>query len=277
MAFSQAKISSIFESTNTARRRLSFGATRTLPLVVKHVKPIKVARSRLTNEFGPNEWFVPKAQAEMCAADAPVLRETDSWAGRELGSFDLTDRRFDHLAKLPTLLFGNRSQQILNLRNAFPHESHNGNVGDASDPGVANQLKVKRCQPLGLVGVTSTGGFPFEQTPCAVQVADGIDIGHEFVAVCEWTNDFFCMLRLGWRMRIRLSRANCSSRPIPWRSRRSQSSPWEYSSGTSRYVPHSLNNASPASWRSKSAASAFSKHRPKHSAARDSFSLQPSR
>src|ERR1700693_998190 len=120
MAFSQAKIASIFESTNTARRRLSFGAIKALPLVVKHVKPIKVARSRLTNEFGPNQRLVPKAQAEVSTADASVLRESDSWVGRELGGFDLTCGRFDQLAKLLTLLLRDRSQQILNLRDALP-------------------------------------------------------------------------------------------------------------------------------------------------------------
>src|ERR1019366_2390382 len=125
----------------------------------KHIKPIKVARSRLTNQFSPNQWLVPQAQAEMGTADAPVLRETDSWAGRELGRFDLTDRRFHHLAKLATLLVGNRSQQILNLRDALPHESHNGDIGDEADPGVADQLEVKRCQSFGLLGVTGTGGF----------------------------------------------------------------------------------------------------------------------
>src|ERR1700693_6088506 len=110
MAFSHAKISSIFESTNTARRRLSFGAARGLPLVVKHVKPIKVGGSWLTNEFGSDECLVPKAQTEVCTADAPVLRETDSWVGWELGSFDLTGGRFDQLAKLLALFFRNRSQ-----------------------------------------------------------------------------------------------------------------------------------------------------------------------
>src|SRR6202140_2569779 len=81
MALSHAKISSIFESTNTARRRLSFGGMNGLPLVVKHVKPIKVARSWLTNEFGSNECLVPEAQSEMRAAYTPVLRKTDSWVG----------------------------------------------------------------------------------------------------------------------------------------------------------------------------------------------------
>jgi len=79
MAFSHNKISSIFESTNTARRRLSFGATSGLPLVVKHVKPIKVGGSWLTNEFGLGECLVPEAQAEVCTANTPVLREADSW------------------------------------------------------------------------------------------------------------------------------------------------------------------------------------------------------
>ena len=63
--------------------------------------------------------------------------------GRELGSFDLTNRRINYLAKLSTLLVGDRSQQILNLRDAFPYESHNGDVRDASDPGVADELKIK--------------------------------------------------------------------------------------------------------------------------------------
>jgi hypothetical protein len=114
-----------------------------------------------------------------------------------LGCFDLTDRRFHHLAKLPSLLVRNRSQQILNFRNTFPNESHNGHIGDSGDPRVANQLEVKRRQPLGLVGVTSTRGFPFEQSLFAVQVANGIDIGDEFVSVCELTNDFLLYVVLG--------------------------------------------------------------------------------
>jgi hypothetical protein len=40
---------------------LSFGGKKSLPLVAKHVKPIKVARSWLTNEFGSDECLVPEA------------------------------------------------------------------------------------------------------------------------------------------------------------------------------------------------------------------------
>src|ERR1700722_14097521 len=119
----------------------------------------------------------------MGTADAPVLWETDSRTGRELCPLDLANRRFHQLAKLPTLFFGHRSQQVLNLRDAFPHECHNGYLRDATDPGVADQLKVKRCQPLRYFRIPSTGGFPFKQSSCPVQMADGIDVGHEFVAV----------------------------------------------------------------------------------------------
>ena len=96
----------------------------------------------MTNEFEINKRLVAKAQAEVDAADAPVLREPDPGPRKELGGFNLTDRRINQLAKLSTLLVGNCSQQILNLRDTFPHESHNGDVGDPSDPGVADQLEI---------------------------------------------------------------------------------------------------------------------------------------
>src|ERR1700688_1108713 len=98
----------------------------------------------------------------MCTANASVLRKPDSWMRRKLCSFNLTSGRFDQLTKLLPLLFCNRSQQVLNFRNAFPNKRHNGDVGDASDPGVADELKVKRRQPLGLIRITGTRGFPFE-------------------------------------------------------------------------------------------------------------------
>jgi hypothetical protein len=41
----------------------------------------------------------------MSTADAPVLRETDSWVRRELRSFDLSSGRFNELPKLLALFF----------------------------------------------------------------------------------------------------------------------------------------------------------------------------
>ena len=104
----------------------------------------------------------------MGTADAPVLWESDSWPRKEPGSFDLTDRRVNKLAKLLPLLFGDRSQQVLNLRDAFPHKRHNGDVGDARDPGVADELKVKRGQSVGLVRVTSARSLPLANTNAVI-------------------------------------------------------------------------------------------------------------
>jgi hypothetical protein len=76
VVFCNAKIASIFESTNTARQRSS--AIKGLPLVVKHIKPIEVGGGWLANEFDPNECLIPEAQDEVRTADAPVPREADS-------------------------------------------------------------------------------------------------------------------------------------------------------------------------------------------------------
>ena len=121
----------------------------------------------------------------MGAADASVLGEADAGPGQELSSFDLTGRCFDQLAKLPPLLFGDRSRQILNLRDPFPDEGHDGHLGDAADPGVADQLQIQSGQALRLLRVTSRGGLPFQQTLRAIQISDGIDVGHELAAARE--------------------------------------------------------------------------------------------
>jgi len=76
-----------------------------------------------------SDWL-PRHKPMVGAADAPVLWETDPGPSQELCVFDLTDYRINQLVKLSTLLVGNRSQQILNLREAFPHESYDGDVGD---------------------------------------------------------------------------------------------------------------------------------------------------
>jgi hypothetical protein len=64
----------------------------------------------MTNAFGINKRLAGKAQAEVGTADTPVLREADAGPRKELGGFNLTDRRIDQLTKLPTLLVGNGSE-----------------------------------------------------------------------------------------------------------------------------------------------------------------------
>src|ERR1700690_1862093 len=101
--FSHAKISSIFESTSEARRRLSFGVTKGLPLVVKMVKPIKVTGSRTADELRVDELLVVQAQTQLGAAHASVLWEADTAVWDELACFDLTDGGSHQLAELTPL------------------------------------------------------------------------------------------------------------------------------------------------------------------------------
>jgi hypothetical protein len=61
VSFSQGKTSSNFESAKTPRRRLSFEDIKLCPLVVERVKPIKITRSRLTNESDMGPSIVPEA------------------------------------------------------------------------------------------------------------------------------------------------------------------------------------------------------------------------
>src|SRR6201998_4374903 len=133
----------------------------------------------------------------MGATDAAVLWETDTRSGRESSAFNLTDHLINHLAKLLALLFADRSREILNLREALPHKSHNRDFGNAGDPGVANHLRIESGDPLGLFRVAGTGGLPFEETPCAVELANRIDIGQEFVSVRERADEFLLPVSFG--------------------------------------------------------------------------------
>src|SRR5271170_6688278 len=112
---SQCRISSIFSSTNKARRRFSLGAIGGGPLLLKLVNPIKVARSRPANQFRIQQLLIPQADPEMRAAHTAVLGESDSTVRKELTRFNLVDRRLHQLAKFPALLLINRCLQILNL------------------------------------------------------------------------------------------------------------------------------------------------------------------
>jgi hypothetical protein len=54
------------------------------PLIHKFVKPIKVARSRPTDQIRFNQLLITEAKAQMRAADTAVLREADAAVGGEL-------------------------------------------------------------------------------------------------------------------------------------------------------------------------------------------------
>jgi hypothetical protein len=62
-----------------------------------------------------------------------------------MARFNLVDRGLHELAKVPALLFIDRSFQILNFGRIFSNEDNQSNVGNPRHPGIANQLWIE-CQ-----------------------------------------------------------------------------------------------------------------------------------
>jgi hypothetical protein len=63
------------------------------------------------------------------------------------------------------------------------HEDHQRHFRDAGDPGIANQLRIKREQPDGRLRRPAGGALPVRDTSDAIQLADGIDIGNKLIRV----------------------------------------------------------------------------------------------
>lgn len=78
----------------------------------------------------------------MRTAHAAVLREANPAVRWKLASFDLVDRRFDQPTELTALFLGDRGFQILDLRPLFSHEHNEGDVGNATNPGIANEPRI---------------------------------------------------------------------------------------------------------------------------------------
>src|SRR5207247_9808804 len=53
--------------------------------------------------------------------------------------------------------------------------------GNASNPGIANQLRVKSQQSVWLFRETAGSCLPFEQSAAVVQPSEGVDVCHELV------------------------------------------------------------------------------------------------
>src|SRR6516162_7269529 len=98
----------------------------------------------------------------MGAAHTPVLRESNAAVWKELSRLDLIDRSLDQLAKLPALSFVDRGLQILNLRCVLSYKYNQGNLRNASHPGITNELWVKSQKTSGLFRVSRGRSFPVD-------------------------------------------------------------------------------------------------------------------
>jgi hypothetical protein len=55
-------------------------------------------------------------------------------------------------------------------------EDNQSNLADATDPGITDQLRIKRENPLGLLGLPAGRGFPVDQMTLPVDLPDGVYI-----------------------------------------------------------------------------------------------------
>src|SRR5580704_18480595 len=145
-------------------------------LEIKLVKPIKIP-SRAANKRGFDQIRLPQAEPNVWAAGAGVLGKADAAVRQKLGSFDSSDGVIDQLPKLIALFVGDGGAEVLNLDQALADEDDLGDVGDASDPGVADELRIEHEEPGGFFGVAAGCGFPFKQTRRTDEGSDGIDVG----------------------------------------------------------------------------------------------------
>src|SRR6185312_3012395 len=141
-------MSSILVRTNRARWRLSFGVTRSCPLIRKLVKPIKVTCSWPSDEGRIDQLLVLQAQSQMRTARAAVHRETNAAVGREQARFDLADGGLDQMSIFVLLFFSDGGCQVLDFGQPLANKHHHGYITDAAHPGIADQLWIKRPEPF---------------------------------------------------------------------------------------------------------------------------------
>src|SRR5437867_7025726 len=94
------------------------------------------------------------------------------------------------MAEFLTLFVADNGSEVLNLNQPLSNKHNLGYIRDAGNPGIADQLRIKRQQPLWFFWITAGSGFPFEQATLPVEFADCIDIGHELILPANRQNKF---------------------------------------------------------------------------------------
>ena len=126
----------------------------------------------------------------MRAAHAAVLREADSAVGRELGSLDLSDGRFEQSGKFQALFFRNRCPEVLDLRQMLSYEDDEGYLRNARHPGIGDQLRVERQQPGWFLGIPASCRLPVKETTDAIEFTYRVDVGDKLIRVREIPDHF---------------------------------------------------------------------------------------
>src|SRR5438477_7881172 len=94
------------------------------------------------------------------------------------------------MTKLLTLFVADDSLKVLNLNQSFSNKHYLRHLGNTCNPGIANQLRIKRQQPFRFFWIAAGSGFPFEQATLPIEFADCINVGHELVLSANRQNKF---------------------------------------------------------------------------------------
>jgi len=89
------------------------------------------------------------------------------------------------VAELPALFVGDGCPEVLNLDQPLADKHNLSYARNTGDPRIANQLMVQGKQSRWLFRIAAGGGLPLEQAAGAVELADGIHVGHEVVLPTE--------------------------------------------------------------------------------------------
>jgi hypothetical protein len=106
-------------------------------LVRKLVKQTKIV-SQTPNERCVDQFRLAQTEVDVRTAGTGVLRKPDAAVRQELRRFDPTDGIVDQPAEFLALLFGDGRSEVLDLDHALPDENDLGNIGNASNPAVAD-------------------------------------------------------------------------------------------------------------------------------------------
>src|SRR6266404_451660 len=118
----------------------------------------------------------------MGTTDASILRKSNAAMGIEVTRLDLVGGGLYQSAKLLPLLLGDCCSQVLNLGSMLAHEDDQGHLRHASDPRVANELRIERKQTFRAFWVTTCCGLPVDQAAHTVHLTDCIEVGNKFAA-----------------------------------------------------------------------------------------------
>src|ERR1700730_8239328 len=118
----------------------------------------------------------------MGTTDASVLRKPNAAMRIEMTCLDLVGCGLYQSAKFLPLLLRDCCSQILNFGSMLPHKNDQCHLRNASDPRIANQLRIERKQTFRAFWVATRRGFPVDQAAHTVYLTDCIEIGNKFAA-----------------------------------------------------------------------------------------------